>query len=65
MERRQGFGGDLAGWLPLASFLNRTALPVLPEHLLRDVAVSDLGSSNFGLTPVGSGPSRSAAGPRT
>lgn len=39
-------------------FYGWTRLPILPEHLLRDVAPEDLSSHPFGLNPVGNGPFR-------
>ncbi len=47
---------DLA--TPLGGFPNALRQPLLPEHLLKDVAVSDLADSAFSSAPVGSGPYR-------
>lgn len=43
---------------PLAGFLNRAALPILPEHLLHGVPANQLADAAFGVAPVGSGPYR-------
>jgi peptide/nickel transport system substrate-binding protein len=43
---------------PSAGFLNRAALPILPEHLLRGVPANELADAPFGIAPVGSGPYR-------
>jgi peptide/nickel transport system substrate-binding protein len=45
---------DLA--TPLGGFLQAATQPLLPEHLLRDVAAADLADSPFSQAPVGSGP---------
>jgi peptide/nickel transport system substrate-binding protein len=43
---------------PNALFLETMAsvMPILPEHLLKDIAVADLGTSSFARAPVGTGP---------
>lgn len=43
---------------PYAPFLSHTSLPILPAHLLRDISPSELSTSAFNLSPVGSGPFR-------
>lgn len=43
---------------PSASFLNRTALAVLPQHLLQGTPANQLADAAFGVAPVGSGPYR-------
>jgi len=45
---------DLA--TPLGGFLQAATQPLLPEHLLRDVAAADLAESPFSRAPIGSGP---------
>ncbi len=45
---------------PYAPFLSYTTLPILPEHLLRDVSPDSLPLSTFNLNPVGTGPFRLA-----
>ena len=47
---------DLA--TPLGGFLQALTQPLLPAHLLADVAPADLGESPFSRAPVGSGPFR-------
>jgi ABC-type transport system substrate-binding protein len=47
---------DLA--TPLGSFLQAATQPLLPDHLLHDVAATDLVTSPFDDAPVGSGPYR-------
>ncbi|MSQ41885.1 MAG: peptide ABC transporter substrate-binding protein [Dehalococcoidia bacterium] len=46
---------------PSAGFLARTALGVLPRHLLTGLDPAQLAASPFNLAPVGSGPYRLAA----
>ncbi len=46
---------------PLGGFLQAMTQPLLPEHLLRDVAVADLAESSFSRAPIGSGPFRLVA----
>jgi ABC-type transport system substrate-binding protein len=41
---------------PVGGFLAALTQPLLPSHLLSDVAMSDLAGSDFALNPVGSGP---------
>lgn len=41
---------------PYAPFIQATTRGILPAHLLEDVAVSDLISAPFNLSPVGTGP---------
>lgn len=41
---------------PFAPFLDYATFPLLPEHLLGDVAPEDLAEADFNLAPVGSGP---------
>ncbi len=43
---------------PNALFLETMAsvMPILPEHLLKDIAVADLATSSFSRAPVGTGP---------
>ena len=41
---------------PVGSFLAALTQPLLPAHLLRGIAMSDLAASSFALSPVGSGP---------
>lgn len=41
---------------PFAPFLSRATFPILPAHLLRDVAPDQWSSAPFGRTPVGAGP---------
>jgi peptide/nickel transport system substrate-binding protein len=41
--------------VPLAGFLAAAAQPLLPEHILRGVAASDIGGSDFAGSPVGDG----------
>lgn len=43
---------------PLGGFLRQTALPILPEHVLNGIAVSDLADSDFSAQPMGDGPFR-------
>ena len=43
---------------PLAGFVYALRQPLLPEHLLRGVAVTGLADSPFSMAPVGSGPYR-------
>jgi peptide/nickel transport system substrate-binding protein len=43
---------------PYAPFLDYTTIGILPAHLLADVEPSELASSPFNLSPVGSGPFR-------
>ena len=43
---------------PSASFLSRTALGVLPRHLLDGLTVGELFAAPFNAAPVGSGPYR-------
>ncbi len=43
---------------PYAPFLSYTTLPILPAHLLQDVAPSSLRLSPFNLSPIGTGPFR-------
>ncbi len=38
------------------SFIYLTDVPILPEHILRDIQVSNLRSSEFSTKPIGSGP---------
>ncbi len=46
---------------PFAPFLNATMLPILPEHLLADLAPAELAGSRFStFAPVGSGAYRLA-----
>ncbi len=44
---------DLAD--PLAGFLQAATQPLLPAHLLRDVPIANLGSSDFARSPIGDG----------
>jgi peptide/nickel transport system substrate-binding protein len=41
---------------PFAGFLELTAQPIAPKHLLGDIPVSEMASDPFGAQPVGSGP---------
>jgi len=41
---------------PVGGFLAALTQPLLPSHLLSNVSMSDLASSDFALNPVGSGP---------
>ena len=41
---------------PVGSFLAALTQPLLPAHLLRGIAMTDLASSDFARNPVGSGP---------
>lgn len=41
---------------PYASFIYLTDVPILPEHILRDVPVSNLRVTEFSTEPTGSGP---------
>ena len=43
---------------PVANFPLAARSPILPAHLLADQAVTEMGTSPFGLSPVGSGPFR-------
>jgi peptide/nickel transport system substrate-binding protein len=43
---------------PLGGFPNALRQPLLPQHLLKNVAVVDLADSAFSSAPVGSGPYR-------
>jgi peptide/nickel transport system substrate-binding protein len=43
---------------PLGGFLRMATLPLLPEHLLAGVSISDLADSAFSARPIGSGPFR-------
>ena len=43
---------------PDGAFLSQACLPLLPEHLLRDVSASELAGSSFSVRPVGNGPYR-------
>ncbi len=40
---------------PIAGFLAAATQPLLPAHLLSDVPLADLATSDFGQTPVGTG----------
>ena len=40
---------------PMGGFLNLATLPILPRHLLEDVAVTDMADSSFSARPVGNG----------
>ena len=44
----------------LGGFARQALLPILPEHLLGDTAVTDLADSDFSGRPVGDGPFRIA-----
>lgn len=48
-----------------ATFLTRAALPILPRHLLADVAPADMPDADFNQHPVGSGPYRLTSLTRT
>jgi peptide/nickel transport system substrate-binding protein len=41
---------------PVAGFLAAATQPLLPEHLLADIPLADLASSEYAALPVGSGP---------
>jgi len=41
---------------PITGFLAALTQPLLPAHLLSDVPMANLGTSEFALSPVGSGP---------
>lgn len=41
---------------PYAPFLHALSIPILPEHVLRDIPPSQLRENSFGLHPIGSGP---------
>jgi len=41
---------------PYASFLSLADVPILPEHILREVPVGNFRTSEFSTNPVGSGP---------
>lgn len=41
---------------PLASFIYLTDVPIIPEHILKEVDAGDLRSAEFSLKPIGSGP---------
>lgn len=41
---------------PLASFIYLTDVPIVPEHILKEVSVSNLRAAEFSLKPIGSGP---------
>ena len=41
---------------PITGFLAALTQPLLPAHLLSDVPMANLGTSDFALSPVGSGP---------
>jgi peptide/nickel transport system substrate-binding protein len=41
---------------PFAGFLELTAQPIAPKHLLGDTSPADMASDPFGTQPVGSGP---------
>jgi peptide/nickel transport system substrate-binding protein len=41
---------------PIGSFLAAAAQPLLPSHLLKDVAYADVATSDFSRQPIGSGP---------
>jgi peptide/nickel transport system substrate-binding protein len=43
---------------PMGGFLRQALLPILPEHLLGDTAVTDLADSDFSARPMGDGPFR-------
>lgn len=43
---------------PVADFVSRLALGILPQHLLGDVSAETLGDSRFNREPVGTGPFR-------
>jgi peptide/nickel transport system substrate-binding protein len=45
---------------PLGGFLRQTLLPILPQHLLAQTAVTDLATSDFSGQPIGDGPYRIA-----
>ena len=45
---------------PLGGFLRQTSLPILPQHLLAQTAVTDLATSDFSGQPIGDGPYRIA-----
>jgi ABC-type transport system substrate-binding protein len=40
---------------PFGGFLRQACLPLLPEHVLRDVPASELADSDFSANPVGDG----------
>jgi peptide/nickel transport system substrate-binding protein len=46
---------------PLGSFVRQAMLPILPEHLLADTAVTDLADSDYSGHPLGDGPFRITA----
>ncbi len=41
---------------PYASFIYLADVPILPEHILRDIPVGNLRISEFSTNPIGSGP---------
>ncbi len=41
---------------PITGFLAALTQPLLPAHLLSDVPMAELGTSDFALSPVGTGP---------
>lgn len=43
---------------PLGGFLQAATQPIVPAHVLRDIAVDAIGESGFDRAPVGSGPFR-------
>jgi peptide/nickel transport system substrate-binding protein len=43
---------------PIGGFLHLATLPILPKHLLENVAVTELADSSFSARPVGNGPFR-------
>jgi len=43
---------------PVANFPLAARSPILPAHVLADESVTEMGTSSFGLSPVGSGPFR-------
>jgi peptide/nickel transport system substrate-binding protein len=45
---------------PLGGFPRQALMPILPEHVLTDVAVADLADSDFSTNPMGDGPYRIA-----
>lgn len=47
--------------VPYGAFPTIAALPILPEHLLREVPLDAWGAQGFGRKPVGSGPYRLTA----
>jgi peptide/nickel transport system substrate-binding protein len=47
--------------VPLGGFLSQATMPILPQHVLGNVSVTDLAGSDFSSRPMGDGPFRLTA----